>query len=183
MLSPSIQTTTPRDLVVSEDLLQKYDKPGPRYTSYPTAPEWQDNFRDNEFRKALSEAAQHDNTPLSVYVHIPFCWERGLFCGCNVVISKRQDVADKYLDYVEKELAMGAGALKQRNKVKQLHWGGGTPTYLTVPQIKFLFDAISRHFDISSDAEIALEVDPRVTTLEQLETLRNLGFNRIICYS
>ena len=179
MFSQSNQSAIPRDLVVSEELLLKYDKPGPRYTSYPTAPEWHDHFRDNDYRLALSSAAEQDDRPLSVYVHIPFCWERCLFCGCNVVISKRQDVADKYLDYVEKELAMGASLLRQRNKIKQLHWGGGTPTYLTVSQIEFLYHAISRHFDIESDAEIALEVDPRVTTSEQLETLRNLGFNRI----
>lgn len=164
---------------VTRELLMKYDRPGPRYTSYPTAPEWHDHFSDSDYRSALERAASKPADPLSIYVHLPFCWERCLFCGCNVVISKRQDVSDKYLDYLYREISMGAQALAPRRLVKQMHWGGGTPTYLSVPQIEALFAHLAAHFEFAPDAEIALEVDPRVTSLEQLQCLRRLGFNRI----
>ncbi len=166
-------------LVVTRELLLKYDRPGPRYTSYPTAPEWSESFGDADYREALARAAQQTAEPLSIYVHLPFCHERCLFCGCNVVISKRQDVAENYLDYLYREIGMGAGALGERRTVRQIHWGGGTPTFLTVPQMRTLFTTLARHFAIARDAEIALEVDPCVTTREQLEALRTLGFNRI----
>lgn len=168
-----------RDIEVTRELLEKHDKPGPRYTSYPTAPEWRKDFSDADYRAALSRASQQPDEPLSLYFHLPFCWERCLFCGCNVVISKHQDVSEKYLDYLYREMAMAAEALGERRTVKQLHWGGGTPTYLTVDQIRALHTATIGHFDIAPDAEVALEVDPRVTSREQLETLRELGFNRI----
>lgn len=170
---------TPASIDVTEGLLVKYDRPGPRYTSYPTAPEWHAGFGDTDYRAALARAAGVADTPLSVYVHLPFCWERCLFCGCNVVISKRQDVSEKYLAYLHKEIAMGAEALGARRVVRQLHWGGGTPTYQTVAQMEGLFAETFRHFTLHPDAEIALEVDPRVTSREQLAALRGMGFNRI----
>jgi oxygen-independent coproporphyrinogen-3 oxidase len=164
---------------VTRELLQKYDRPGPRYTSYPTAPEWSEEFSEGDYRLALARAAEEKDLPLSLYFHLPFCHERCLFCGCNVVISKRQDIAEDYLKYVYRELEMVAEALGDRRGVKQVHWGGGTPTYLTPPQIEQLHAETQRHFQIAPDAEVALEVDPRVTTKEQLETLRRIGFNRI----
>jgi len=164
---------------VTPELLTQHDKPGPRYTSYPTAPEWSREFGEPDYRAALARAAQQPEQPLSLYFHLPFCWERCLFCGCNVVISKRQDVSEDYLGYLCREIAMGAEALRPRRTVKQLHWGGGTPTYLTVPQIRDLHRFTTEHFDFDPDAEVALEVDPRVTTRDQLEALREMGFNRI----
>ena len=169
----------PDDLRVTPELLAKYDKPGPRYTCYPTAPMWTPAFGDAEYRAALARAALRAEDPLSIYFHLPFCWHRCLFCGCNVVISKRPEVADPYLDYLYREVAMGAEALGSRKTVKQMHWGGGTPTYLDCAQIEALFQNVSAHFTFAPDAEIALEVDPRVTTREQLRVLRQLGFNRI----
>jgi len=169
----------PVDLEITPDLLEKYDRPGPRYTSYPTAPEWRETFDDAAYREALARAAAEPEAPLSIYVHLPFCWERCLFCGCNVVISKRPEVSHKYLDYLYREIAMAAEALGARRGVKQLHWGGGTPTYLDVPQIKALYGELTRHFTMAPDAEVALEVDPRVTSRAQLVALRQLGFNRI----
>ncbi len=168
-----------QDIEVTRALLEKYDKPGPRYTSYPTAPEWRKDFADADYRAALARASQQVDEPLSLYFHLPFCWERCLFCGCNVVISKRQDVSEKYLDYLYREMAMAAEALGERRTIKQLHWGGGTPTYLTVDQIRALHAETRKHFTIAADAEVALEVDPRVTSREQLEVLREIGFNRI----
>jgi len=166
-------------LEVTAELLQKYDKAGPRYTSYPTAPEWNPEFSDEDYRAALARAAQTPDEVLSMYVHLPFCWERCLFCGCNVVISKRQDVSDHYLEYLYREIEMAAAALGGRNHLKQMHWGGGTPTYLSVAQIRELFGVVNKYFQFVPDSEIALEVDPRKTSHEQLVALRELGFNRI----
>jgi len=171
--------TAPSLPPVTRELLQEHDKPGPRYTSYPTAPEWRKDFGDGEYRAALARAAEKVDEPLSMYVHLPFCWERCLFCGCNVVISKRQDVSHDYLAYLYREMAMGAEALGGRRLVRQLHWGGGTPTYLTVAQMEALFARIARDFTFDAGSEIALEVDPRVTSREQLHALRQMGFNRI----
>lgn len=164
---------------VTPELLIRYDKPGPRYTSYPTAPEWKDGFSDADYRKALADAATRPDEPLSMYVHIPFCHERCIYCGCNVVVTEKEGVADKYLDYLEREFAMAAEGLGKKRRVMQLHWGGGTPTYLDLDQIRRLYASIQQYFELGDGAEIALEVDPRVTTKEQLETLRGLGFNRV----
>ena len=168
-----------QDIEVTRELLLKYDRPGPRYTSYPTAPEWREDFTEAEYRNALARAALRPEEPLSLYFHLPFCNERCLFCGCNVVISKRQDVAENYLEYVYKEIAMGSAALQPRRMVKQVHWGGGTPTFLTPAQMETLFKHIAAAFDIAPDAEVAIEVDPCVTTRAHLDMLRRLGFNRI----
>lgn len=167
------------EIDVTPELLARHDRPGPRYTSYPTAPEWSEAFTQTGYREALARAASSTGEPLSVYVHLPFCHERCLFCGCNVVISKRQDVSENYLEYLYREIAMGAEALGGARPVKQIHWGGGTPTFLTVVQLETLYGVIARHFDIAPGAEIAIEVDPCVTTRPQLECLRARGFNRI----
>ena len=164
---------------VTPDLLRRYDRPGPRYTSYPTAPEWSEDFRAEAYCDALGNASERPDEGLSLYVHIPFCSERCLYCGCNVVISKRPEVANAYVDYLGKELKMVAHALGERRTLKQIHWGGGTPTYLVPSEMRRLFGAIRETMQIADDAEIALEVDPRVTSREQLEVLRELGFNRI----
>jgi oxygen-independent coproporphyrinogen-3 oxidase len=164
---------------ITPELLTRYDRPGPRYTSYPTAPEWREDFSDAEYRKALAESARHPEEPLSVYVHIPFCRERCSFCGCNVIISKKEGVASRYLDYLDREIGMASEALGSRKRVMQLHWGGGTPTYLKLSEIERLFNAIQSRFTLDPNAEIALEVDPRVTTYDQLKLLRSFGFNRL----
>jgi len=164
---------------VTQELLIRYDKPGPRYTSYPTAPEWKEGFSDADYRNALADAAKRPDEPLSLYVHIPFCHERCIYCGCNVVVTEKEGVADQYLDYLDREFALAAEALGSKRRVMQLHWGGGTPTYLDLDQIERLFSSIQKYFELGEGAEIALEVDPRVTSKEQLQTLRGLGFNRV----
>ena len=176
-MSQTHEITT--DIDVTRELLLKHDKPGPRYTSYPTAPEWSENFGDTQYCAALERAADNKNEPLSLYFHIPFCWERCHFCGCNVVISKKPDISNKYLEYLYREMEMVAKSLGDRKTVKQLHLGGGTPTYLTVEQFQQMMTVVNDFFSFAPDAEIALEADPRVTTREQLETLRELRFNRI----
>lgn len=163
---------------ITPELLAKYDRPGPRYTSYPTAPEWREDFTGVEYRLALEKAANRPDDPLSLYVHIPFCYERCAFCGCNVIIGGKEGVENKYLDYVDKELGLVSQILHRRH-LKQLHWGGGTPTFLDAEQMTRLFDAIAGRFIIDSDAEVAIEVDPRVTTRDHVQTLQKLGFNRI----
>lgn len=160
-------------------LLRQYDRPGPRYTSYPTAVEFNASFDDAAYRKRLKAAGSVPEQPLSLYVHLPFCESRCSYCGCMVIITQKREVAVRYLDYLEREIEMLAQALGRRRRVIQLHWGGGTPTYLTVAQIRRLDATVQRCFEVDPDAEKAIEIDPRVTTREQLVLLRSLGFNRL----
>jgi oxygen-independent coproporphyrinogen-3 oxidase len=161
------------------ELIARYDRPGPRYTSYPTAVEFHEGFDSSAYADRLERASRDPRAPLSLYVHLPFCEERCTFCGCMVVITRKREIAARYLDYVRRELALLARALGERRRVLQYHWGGGTPTYLSIGQILTLHEAVARHFDILPDAEVAIEVDPRVTSIAQLEALRQLGFNRL----
>jgi oxygen-independent coproporphyrinogen-3 oxidase len=161
------------------ELLRKYDKPGPRYTSYPTAVEFHAGFGEADYRERLEQAAQAPQEPLSLYLHLPFCEERCSFCGCMVVITRKREVAAHYLGYLHRELALLAGALRGRRHVVQYHWGGGTPTYLSLAQMEELQSAVTRHFDLDPGAEVAVEIDPRVTSFEQLDLLRRMDFNRL----
>jgi oxygen-independent coproporphyrinogen-3 oxidase len=160
-------------------LITRYDRPGPRYTSYPTAVEFHEGFDADAYRERLTAAAAATADPLSLYVHLPFCEERCAYCGCAVIATKRRDVAETYLEYLAREIGMLAARLGGRRRVVQYHWGGGTPTYLTLDQLARLDATIRRHFDIGPDAECAIEVDPRVTTRAQITLLRRLGFNRL----
>ena len=169
-------------LVASDNvaaLLRQYDRPGPRYTSYPTAVEFNERFDSAAYARHLEAAADLEDQPLSLYMHLPFCEARCSYCGCMVIVTQKREVAARYLDYVEREIAMLAAALGRRRRVVQHHWGGGTPTYLSPAQIRRLHEAVARHFVLEPDAERAIEIDPRVTTREQLDLLRALGFNRL----
>lgn len=161
------------------ELLSRYDRPGPRYTSYPTANEFHAGFTEADYRARLVAADQEDGAPLSLYAHLPFCEERCLFCGCNVVITRHRDVAHGYLDHLLMEVDLLARHLPHRRQLSQMHWGGGTPTYYPPADLARLFTAIGSHFTFTPDAEIGIEVDPRVTTDAQVTLLRGLGFNRI----
>jgi oxygen-independent coproporphyrinogen-3 oxidase len=161
------------------DLLQRYDRPGPRYTSYPTALEFHPGFTERDYRERLAAADQQSEAPLSIYAHLPFCEERCLYCGCNVVITKHRGVAAEYLEHVVREVDLLARHLPHRREVSQMHWGGGTPTYYPAADLERLFRAIAERFRFTADAEIGIEVDPRVTSEEQVTVLRRLGFNRI----
>ena len=168
------------DLIgLTPELLKKYDRPGPRYTSYPTAPHFSPEFDEAAYRQRLEVASNRTDEPLSMYVHLPFCEARCTFCGCNVVISPRRGPEVAYLEAVEAELDLLSEALNPRNTLDQLHWGGGTPTYLSPAQCRQLFEAITSRFELAPDAEVALEIDPCVTSMEHLATLRSLGFNRL----
>jgi oxygen-independent coproporphyrinogen-3 oxidase len=166
------------DLQVSEDFLAKYNRPGPRYTSYPTAPVWQDNFGANDLQAAYRRANEAA-TPVSLYMHIPFCESLCLFCACNVSIQRDKNVALPYLDALRREIDTVSRFVSPSRPVIQFHWGGGTPTYLSPAQLEGLFEWTRARFTFSPGAEIGVEVDPRVTSLQHLETLRRLGFNRL----
>lgn len=164
---------------VTPELLAKHDRPGPRYTSYPTAVEFDPSFTGDEYAARLAAANRRTGEPLSLYVHIPFCEERCAFCGCNVTITRKRRVADLYLEHLHREIELLAAAIPDRKDLLQYHWGGGTPTYLDLDQIEALQKKVDAHFRFAPGAEVAIEVDPRVTTAEQLKLLRSLGFNRI----
>lgn len=166
-------------VAVSRELLDRYNKPGPRYTSYPTVPVWSAGFGEEDYRQVLRDFVRMPAADLSLYVHLPFCAERCYYCGCNATVTKRDSVVDVYLDRVEREIAIVAEALGTRRRVVQLHWGGGTPNFLTEAQTRRLFGVLQRHFDLDLAGEISIEIDPRIGSRAQLEVLRELGFNRI----
>jgi oxygen-independent coproporphyrinogen III oxidase len=166
------------ELRVSEEFLARYNRPGPRYTSYPTAPVWNDAFGPDDLDKVHTEA-DRAGAPVSLYMHIPFCESLCLFCACNVIIEKDKQVAPPYLHALKREMERVSRAVSRDRKVVQFHWGGGTPTYLTPEQIEDLFSATREQFSFAPDAEVGIEVDPRVTSRAHLETLRRLGFNRL----
>src|SRR5262249_7876027 len=169
-----------REILVPKTILDKYDRPGPRYTSYPTAPEWDDEYGPDDFRAAIdASSGAAPAAPLSLYFHIPFCRSLCLYCGCNVAISKNRDVTGPYLSHIKQEIAWVAGRIPPGRSVDQLHWGGGTPTYLANDEIQNLFDHIRSRFDLGPGAEIGIEIDPRATTPEQCDLLHRLGFNRL----
>jgi oxygen-independent coproporphyrinogen-3 oxidase len=164
--------------IPSWELIKKYDRPGPRYTSYPTAVEFKESFGPDVYAEHLARADAAGG-PLSIYVHLPFCREMCRFCGCNVVATHDRSRADAYLDQLEKELALVAAKLPRRREASQLHWGGGTPTFLDEKQLTRCHEIIARHFTFTKDVEKAVEIDPAITTKSQIETLAKLGFNRI----
>ena len=167
-----------RLLEISPELLGKYNQPGPRYTSYPTAPEWDDVFGPDQLVQGY-ERANENAAPVSLYFHIPFCDSLCLYCGCNVVISKNHEIAYSYLTYLKREIDRVSAQVDRTREVKQLHWGGGTPTYLSPDQIEELFTYIRDRFSFAQNAEIGIEIDPRATSEQQCGLLKRLGFNRL----
>ncbi len=163
---------------ISDEILEKYNRPGPRYTSYPTAPVWKDDFGPADFEAACANADQRA-TPVSLYMHLPFCESLCLFCACNVSIQKDKRVTIPYLAALKQEIDHVARMVSRTRPVIQFHWGGGTPTYLSPAQMEDLFGHTRERFTFAEDAEIGIEVDPRVTTVAHLDTLRRLGFNRL----
>jgi oxygen-independent coproporphyrinogen-3 oxidase len=160
-------------------LLEKYSKPGPRYTSYPTAPYFHPDFGEEGWQAEL-RASHNTARGLSLYVHIPFCDTLCYYCGCNMVATQDYSKTQCYLDRLDREMAHTAALIDPGRVVRQLHWGGGTPTYLNPADIRRLMAMIRRHFsNFAVDAEIGCEVDPRELTREHLAALRESGFNRL----
>jgi len=162
----------------NKELIKKYDRPGPRYTSYPPATEFSERFGAEEYINRLIKSNER-KTPLSLYFHIPFCEQRCLYCGCNVIISHRKGIEEPYLERVYREMDLVSQYIDKDRKVIQLHWGGGTPNYLSPEQIKRFFGEIERRFPIDENAEISIELDPRYLTDEQIKAIKEVGFNRV----
>jgi oxygen-independent coproporphyrinogen-3 oxidase len=162
-------------------LLRRYDRPGPRYTSYPTAPQFTDGFGEAAFREA-ARAGNEDPIPrrLSLYAHIPFCFSPCFYCGCNRIITRDARRGDAYLARLVREIAMVAPLFDRDRDVVQLHLGGGTPNFLGAGQLGELMESFNRHFHFSSasDRDFSIELDPRFVDADGIEALAGLGFNR-----
>ena len=165
---------------INLDLVKKYDRPGPRYTSYPTAPQFHENFTHKEY---LNELIRTNNTEdpndLSLYFHIPYCDTLCYFCGCNMIISRNRERINKYISYLKNEIDLLRTYIKPGRKVAQIHWGGGTPTHLLPEEITDLISYINGNFNFVENPENGCEIDPRELTYEHLSALRKGGFNRI----
>ena len=166
--------------VISEDLLRRFDIPGPRYTSYPTADRFVEAFVEADYIQALEQrSAGSMALPLSLYVHIPFCESVCYYCACNKVITKHHEKAAEYLRYLSREVELQVEHFGRGHSVSQLHLGGGTPTFLSDEEIEDLMAMIRRNFSLVPGGEYSVEVDPRTVTPERLKTLHRLGFNRL----
>jgi oxygen-independent coproporphyrinogen-3 oxidase len=162
---------------VAPELLEKYSKPGPRYTSYPTAPYFTEAFGEREWREEMGRAQHHRG--LSLYVHIPFCDTLCYYCGCNMVATHDYSKATRYLDFLSREIDSYADLIAKGRRVEQLHWGGGTPTYLRPDDIRRLAEHLHRRFVFAGEVEAGCEVDPRELSREHVAALKEAGFNRL----
>ena len=171
-----------QSLSFNRALVEKYDRPGPRYTSYPTAPQFHQAFAMDDYH-AAAQASNQAAVPkaLSLYIHIPFCKSLCYYCACNKIITQKTHRAVEYLNYLKREIAMQAALFDRTRTLRQLHLGGGTPTYLTREQLAELMDCLHQAFNLddSDEHEFSIEVDPRTISTEQIEHLRQLGFNRL----
>jgi oxygen-independent coproporphyrinogen-3 oxidase len=167
------------ELAIDPVLIRRYDKPGPRYTSYPTADRFVEAFGETELRQWLAKRNTGGiGQPLSVYVHLPFCESICYYCACNKVVTRDHTRSAEYIRYLEREMEL-LPALLSSTDVSQLHWGGGTPTFLSAAEMDELMGALRTHFHFSPDAECAIEIDPRHAPPGSLERLARLGFNRV----
>ena len=167
-----------KSISFDQELLKKYDKSLPRYTSYPPATELKINSGEKEFKLGI-ESGNKKKTPLSLYCHIPFCESACYFCGCNTIITKNKKVASSYLEYIVNDIKKTSQFVSSDRLVNQIHWGGGTPNYLNQLQIEQLFNTIKNNFNIDKNAEISIEVNPKYVDKNLIFFLRNIGFNRI----
>ncbi|WP_413736441.1 oxygen-independent coproporphyrinogen III oxidase [Sodalis sp. RH21] len=156
-------------------LIQKYNQSGPRYTSYPTALEFSERYDEAAFVQAV---ARYPQRPLSLYLHLPFCHKLCYFCGCNKIVTRQPEKAERYLDVLEQEIRSRAPLFEHR-LVTQMHWGGGTPTFLSQAQISRLVRLLRERFTFASQAEMSIEIDPREIELAMMDHLYAEGFNRI----
>ena len=168
------------DLVLDTALVKKYDGFGPRYTSYPTADRFNAAVTAETYVDAIHTRNQErPSAPLSLYVHIPFCNTICYYCACNKVITKDHGRSAKYIKYVGREIEIVSGLVEGGPKVEQLHWGGGTPTFLARDEMSMLMGMLRGHFAFAPDAEVSIEVDPRKVSADTIAFLGRLGFNRI----
>ncbi len=160
------------------ELVERYNVPGPRYTSYPTAPWFRDEFGSSEYIDCA--LAADPSRPLSLYFHLPFCATLCFYCACNKIVTKNRKHAEPYLDHMAREIALQAELFGARPSVDQLHWGGGTPTFLGAERMEWLFGEIARNYPLRDDdtGDYAIELDPRAVDAATIHRLRRLGFNR-----
>jgi len=161
------------------ELIRRYDASGPRYTSYPTALQFHEGFAEQDFRACA--AAVDSRRPLSLYFHLPFCATLCFYCACNKVVTKNRAHAQPYLEHLERELALQSELFGQRPRVDQLHWGGGTPTFLAPEQMESLMERIGAAYPLRTDdgGDYSIELDPRAVDGEAIKLLRRIGFNRV----
>ena len=180
--TPAAQPATNAPVAISQDLLRRFDVPGPRYTSYPTADRFVEAFTDTDYIQAL-EQRRHGGTgsalPLSLYVHIPFCESLCYYCACNKVITKHHSKGAEYLNYLAKEIDLHTVHVGRGHVVSQLHLGGGSPTFLSDDELRELMAMLRRNFTLAPGGEYSIEIDPRTVTEHRLGVLAELGFNRL----
>jgi len=171
-----------QSLEFDSELIRRYDTSGPRYTSYPTAVQFTEAFGEAEYRERARRSNETDTpAPLSLYFHIPFCNTVCFYCACNKVITANRKRAQPYLDHLFREIRMQGELFDRDRPVEQLHWGGGTPTFISDEQMRALMDETRRHFSLRDDdsGEYSIEIDPREADAGTMALLRELGFNRI----
>jgi len=168
------------DIEFDQQLIQKYDIAGPRYTSYPTAVQFNTDFTAADYR-AQAERSNQSGRDLSLYFHLPFCDTICYYCACNKVITKDRSKANPYLSALHREIALQAELFDGSRKVDQLHWGGGTPTFISHQQMTELMEQTRKHFNLHDDdsGEYSIEIDPREVSRESIRLLRDIGFNRM----
>lgn len=171
---------TGADALFNLDLIRKHNKAGPRYTSYPTAPMFHEGIGAEDYAASLKRVSS-SHAPISLYMHVPFCDTVCYYCGCNKIVTKQRQRATPYVDYLLREIDMLAEALGRNRPVTQLHWGGGTPTFLNKEQIRTLMGALHERFDFVPDVEgeYSIEIDPRECNQDTVRVLREVGFNRM----
>ena len=167
---------------VSVDLLRRFDVPGPRYTSYPTADRFVEAFEVEDYTQALKQrrtGAAAMALPLSLYIHIPFCESLCYYCACNKIITRHHERAASYLRYLSREVDLHTAQLGLGQVVSQLHLGGGSPTFMADAELRELMAMLRRNFTLTSGGEYSIEIDPRTVDASRLDTLAELGFNRL----
>ncbi len=169
-----------QSILFDQALIAKYDQSGPRYTSYPTAVEFHEGFQAADYRAACGRS-NASGRPLSLYFHIPFCDTLCFYCACNKIATKDRSQAQPYLDRLYRELELQGALFDRSRRVEQLHWGGGTPTFISRDQMRELMDQTRRHFTLAEDdsGEFSIEIDPREADQDTVKLLRSLGFNRM----
>lgn len=162
-------------------LARKYAGQGPRYTSYPTAPQFRQDFPLDDYRRWQGTDGDHKRDPLSLYLHVPFCNDICYYCACNKIVTREKNVAQKYLGHLQREIAMQADLVGDKRPITQMHWGGGTPTYLDHAQITELMHMLASHFNLLDKGyrEYSIEIDPRTVEKSTMALLKGVGFNRI----
>ena len=177
MTTPHTATAVPIHIDFDRQLIASLPASGPRYTSYPTADRFHQGFGARQYQAALQQ--HNGQEAMSLYVHIPVCNTICYYCGCNKIITKDKSRADEYLDYLDKELALQAQNWQGKPLLAQLHFGGGTPTFLSDEQLARVFDSIRRHFTLMPEGEYSIEIDPRKVSRDSVFLLGKLGFNRM----